>query len=211
MRDGGKSSLTLHLFAVFTQFTGTAKILGYMLQTLGVGFVHYYGGLPLGQKRRALDSIKTKPEVKVMVSVNSFPDCLLQSRARCLTNVFASQVSTLKAGGQCLNLTVANRVIIIDPWWNQTAEQQAFGRVTRMGQEKVTHLVKIRTAEEIDDKIHTIQKKKAEDVDYALQDDGHTPPAVSEIELQQAFFRTKEEEEAKKQKRKRKAPAAKKK
>ncbi|ETR98668.1 hypothetical protein M419DRAFT_11701 [Trichoderma reesei RUT C-30] len=171
---------------IFTQFTGTAKILGYMLQTLGVGFVHYYGGLPLGQKRRALDSIKTKPEVKVMVS-------------------------TLKAGGQCLNLTVANRVIIIDPWWNQTAEQQAFGRVTRMGQEKVTHLVKIRTAEEIDDKIHTIQKKKAEDVDYALQDDGHTPPAVSEIELQQAFFRTKEEEEAKKQKRKRKAPAAKKK
>ncbi|TFB01444.1 DNA repair protein RAD5 [Trichoderma ghanense] len=170
---------------VFTQFTGTAKILGYMLQTLGIGFVYYYGGLPLGLKRRALDSIKTKPDVKVMVS-------------------------TLKAGGQCLNLTVANRVVIIDPWWNKTAEQQAFGRVTRMGQEKVTHLVNIRTAEEIDERIHTLQKKKAKDVDYALQDDGHTPPAVSEIELQQAFFRTKSEEEEKKKERKRKAPATKK-
>ncbi|OTA07739.1 hypothetical protein A9Z42_0086460 [Trichoderma parareesei] len=169
---------------IFTQFTGTAKVLGYMLQTLDIGFVYYYGGLPLGLKRRALEAIKTRPEVKVMVS-------------------------TLKAGGQCLNLTVANRVIIIDPWWNKTAEQQAFGRVTRMGQEKVTHLVNIRTSEAIDDRIHKLQKMKAEDVDYTLQDDGHTPPMVSEVELQQAFFRKKSAEEEKKQKSRKKATVAK--
>ncbi|EHK20841.1 uncharacterized protein TRIVIDRAFT_123065, partial [Trichoderma virens Gv29-8] len=136
------------LFLVFTQFIGTAKILGYMLDTLGIGFVYYWGGLPGGQKRKALEAIKQNADVKVMVS-------------------------TLKSGGQCLNLTVANRVIIIDPWWNKTAEQQAFGRVTRMGQTKETHLVTIKTEDETDSRIHTLQVKKAADVDYTLQDDGH--------------------------------------
>ncbi|KAL7800231.1 P-loop containing nucleoside triphosphate hydrolase protein [Trichoderma ceciliae] len=162
---------------IFTQFTGTAKILGFMLKTLEIGFVYYYGGLPLSQKSRALEAIKTQAEVKVMVS-------------------------TLKSGGQSLNITEANRVIIIDPWWNKTAEQQAFGRVVRMGQEKVTHLVNIRTAEDIDNRIHTLQEKKAKDVDYTLQDDGHTPPSVSEIEFQKIFSRKKAEQEEKLRKRK---------
>ncbi|UKZ82626.1 hypothetical protein TrVFT333_010419 [Trichoderma virens FT-333] len=161
---------------IFTQFIGTAKILGYMLDTLGIGFVYYWGGLPGGQKRKALEAIKQNADVKVMVS-------------------------TLKSGGQCLNLTVANRVIIIDPWWNKTAEQQAFGRVTRMGQTKETHLVTIKTEDETDSRIHTLQVKKAADVDYTLQDDGHTPPEVSELELQQELLRRKEEQEEK-QKRK---------
>ncbi|KAL7806859.1 SNF2 family N-terminal domain-containing protein [Trichoderma aethiopicum] len=158
---------------IFTQFKATAKVLGCMLRALNIGFVYYYGGLALGQKRKALEAIKTNAEVKIMVS-------------------------TLKAGGQCLNLTVANRVIIIDPWWNKTAEQQAFGRVTRIGQEKITHLVNIRVKEEVDEYVHGLQIKKAKNVDYTLQDDGHTPPMVSELELQRAFEKKKKEKEDKK-------------
>ncbi|KAK1242887.1 hypothetical protein MKX08_005699 [Trichoderma sp. CBMAI-0020] len=153
---------------IFTQFIGTAKMLGLMLQTLNIGFVYYYGGLAPSQKARALEAIKTKDDIKVMVS-------------------------TLKSGGQSLNLTAANRVIIIDPWWNKTAEQQAFGRVVRIGQEKVTHLVNIKTREPIDTRIYNLQKMKARDVDRTLQDDGHTPPVPSEIELYKAFMRGKEE------------------
>ncbi|KAL7961250.1 SNF2 family N-terminal domain-containing protein [Trichoderma compactum] len=165
---------------IFTQFIGTAKILGYMLHTLGIGFVYYWGGLPDGQKKRALTAIKECPDVKIMVA-------------------------TLKSGGQCLNLTVANRVIIIDPWWNKTAEQQAFGRVTRMGQLKATHLVTLKTEDETDTRIHNLKLKKAEDVDYTLQDDGHTPLDVSEMELQEDILRKKTAMDEKKNKAKARA------
>ncbi|PTB76972.1 P-loop containing nucleoside triphosphate hydrolase protein [Trichoderma longibrachiatum ATCC 18648] len=161
---------------MFTQFKATAKVLGCMLRALEIGFVYYYGGLTLGQKRKALEAIKTNGDIKIMVS-------------------------TLKAGGQCLNLTVANRVVIIDPWWNKTAEQQAFGRVTRIGQEKITHLVNIRVKEEFDEYVHERQIEKAEDVDYTLQDDGHTPRVVSELELQRAFEKKKKEKEDKKKRK----------
>ncbi|KAH6605377.1 hypothetical protein Trco_007084 [Trichoderma cornu-damae] len=157
---------------VFTQFTGTAKMLGLMLQTLNITFVYYYGGLAPAQKARALEAMRDDSEMKVMVA-------------------------TLKSGGQSLNLTAANRVIIIDPWWNKTAEQQAFGRVVRIGQEKVTHLVNIKTKEAIDCRIYNLQNAKAKDVDRTLQDDGHTPLPVSQIELQKAFLRKKCEEEEK--------------
>ncbi|KAJ4857177.1 type III restriction enzyme, res subunit domain-containing protein [Trichoderma breve] len=165
---------------IFTQFIGTAKILGYMLSTLGIGFVYYWGGLADGPKSKALAAIKENVDVKIMVA-------------------------TLKSGGQCLNLTVANRVIIIDPWWNKTAEQQAFGRVTRMGQLKATHLVTLKTEDETDTRIHNLKMKKAADVDYTLQDDGHTPLDVSEMELQEDILRKKAAMEEKKNKAKARA------
>ncbi|KAL7925683.1 P-loop containing nucleoside triphosphate hydrolase protein [Trichoderma austrokoningii] len=155
---------------VFTQFRGTARMLDHMLRTLDIGYEYYYGGLTLSQRTRALSAIKTHDAIKVMIA-------------------------TLKSGGQSLNLTAANRVIIIDPWWNKTAEQQAFGRVVRIGQEKVTHLVNIKTKEAIDRRIFTLQQTKAKDVDRTLQDDGHTPRPKSGIELQKAFQRRKQEKE----------------
>ncbi|KAL6826448.1 SNF2 family N-terminal domain-containing protein [Trichoderma camerunense] len=162
---------------VFTQWTGAAKMLGLMLQTMNIGFVYYYGGLATPQKTRALEAIKKNKDIKVLIL-------------------------TLKSGNQSLNLTVANRVIIIDPWWNKTAEQQAFGRVVRIGQEKVTHLVNIKTKEPIDYRIYNIQERKAKDVDRTLQDDGHIPHHVSPLELQSIFQRAnaaKEERRRKKQ------------
>lgn len=63
------SSFSLPPPTVFTQFIGTAKMLGLMLQTLNIGFVYYYGGLAPSQKVRALDTIKTKDDIKVMVSL----------------------------------------------------------------------------------------------------------------------------------------------
>jgi SNF2 family DNA or RNA helicase len=83
-------------------------------------------------------------------------------------------------------------VIIIDPWWNKTAEQQAFGRVVRIGQEKETHLVKINTREPVGIRISTLQEKKAKDVDRTLQDDGHISRPISEAELQKIFSRKKD-------------------
>lgn len=101
-------------------------------------------------------------------------------------------------------------MIIIDQWWNKTAEQQAFGRVVRIGQEKVTHLVNIKTKEPIDDRIYTLQRKKAKDIDRTLQDDGKPQPQVNELELQKAFLRKKAAIEEMERNKKAKSKAGKK-
>ncbi|PKK41303.1 hypothetical protein CI102_15210 [Trichoderma harzianum] len=171
--------------AVFTQFTGTAKMLGFMLQTLKIGFRYYYGGLAQTQKSQALTALREDDGIQVLVA-------------------------TLRSGNQSLNLTVANRVIIIDQWWNKTAEQQAFGRVVRIGQEKVTHLVNIKTREPIDDRIYSLQRRKAKDIDRTLQDDGKPRPQMNELELEKAFLRKKAAEEEKEKNKKAKSKAGKK-
>lgn len=93
----------------------------------------------------------------------------------------------MRCGGQSLNLTVANRVIIVDPWWNKTQEQQAFGRVVRMGQQKTSYLVRILSEGKIDKHMAMLQEQKSEIVDRALQDDGHTPASLTDEQIDELF------------------------
>jgi len=62
----------------------------------------------------------------------------------------------LKAGGQGLNLNMANRVIIADMWWNSAVEQQAFCRVFRIGQQKETYFIRVMVENSIDERIKFI-------------------------------------------------------
>ncbi len=67
---------------------------------------------------------------------------------------------SLKAGGVGLNLTAASYVLILDPWWNPAAEQQAIGRAHRIGQNKnvmVYHFISKGTIEE---KVQLLQERK---------------------------------------------------
>lgn len=59
----------LTLCSVFTQFTGTAKMLGFMLQTLKIGFRYYYGGLASPQKDQALKAIREDDGIKILVRI----------------------------------------------------------------------------------------------------------------------------------------------
>lgn len=77
-------------------------------------------------------------------------------------------------------MTFANRVINIDPWWNTTVEQQAFGRLACRGQEKETHFVRIFADVELEKHIHTIQSSKLENIDRMLQDDHHKRKQLTE-------------------------------
>ena len=72
---------------------------------------------------------------------------------------------SLKAGGLGLNLTGANYVIHLDPWWNPAVEQQATDRAYRMGQEqKVTvyHLISEHTIEEKILRLHATKRSLAD-------------------------------------------------
>lgn len=68
---------------------------------------------------------------------------------------------SLKAGAVGLNLTVANHVILVDPWWNPAIEDQAIERVHRIGQKKqvyVTRLISDKTIEARILELHSVKK-----------------------------------------------------
>ncbi len=74
---------------------------------------------------------------------------------------------SIKSGGTGLNLTAADYVFILDPWWNPFTEQQAIARAHRIGQDKNVIAYKFITKDTIEEKILRLQEKKtrlAEDI-----------------------------------------------
>jgi SNF2 family DNA or RNA helicase len=69
---------------------------------------------------------------------------------------------SLKAGGTGLNLTAADYVFIIDPWWNPASEMQALSRAHRIGQDKKVMVYRFISSDTIEEKIMLLQKTKLE-------------------------------------------------
>ncbi len=67
---------------------------------------------------------------------------------------------SLKAGGVGLNLTAADYVLILDPWWNPAAEEQAISRAHRIGQKNNVFVYRFITVGSIEEKILHLQQKK---------------------------------------------------
>jgi non-specific serine/threonine protein kinase len=69
---------------------------------------------------------------------------------------------SLKAGGLGLNLTAADYVIHLDPWWNPAVEQQATDRAHRIGQDKRVFVYKYIVRNTVEEKILKLQERKRE-------------------------------------------------
>lgn len=67
---------------------------------------------------------------------------------------------SLKAGGTGLNLTAADYVILLDPWWNPAIEQQAMGRAHRMGQQKPVTLCRLICHDTVEEKVLAMHQEK---------------------------------------------------
>ncbi|KAI1633998.1 P-loop containing nucleoside triphosphate hydrolase protein [Biscogniauxia mediterranea] len=130
---------------VFTHFSESSEIVGHLLRELDIKFAYFFGRLTQRQRDEIVTDFDDMPELKVLII-------------------------SIKCGGEALQLTSANRVIILEPWWNMCVEEQAFGRVFRIGQEKETHLMRILMRGSIETKIDELQKKKAQDIAHTLQD-----------------------------------------
>lgn len=68
---------------------------------------------------------------------------------------------SLKAGGVGLNLTAADYVFILDPWWNPASESQALSRAHRIGQEKNVFVYRFISENSIEEKIQILQDRKS--------------------------------------------------
>jgi len=75
---------------------------------------------------------------------------------------------SLKAGALGLNLTVANNVYLMDPWWQEGIESQAVDRVNRIGQKKAVHVYQLIAEDTVESKVLDIQGKKKQLIQQAF-------------------------------------------
>ncbi len=156
---------------VFTQFRLMTRILAKICEGEQWPFVLFSGDMTLQAREKAVREFGAEDHnVRIMIA-------------------------GLKCGGQGLNLTMANRVISIDLWWNYSVELQAFGRVFRIGQHKETYLTRMVVKNTVDDRLLRMQEAKIRVVDGAMMDDGRKMQPLTVEELASLFgFLTKDEE-----------------
>lgn len=94
---------------------------------------------------------------------------------------------SLKAGGTGLNLTAADTVILLDPWWNPAVEEQAIDRAHRIGQDKPVFIYKLICANTVEEQIVRLQEQKRTLVSATVAGGGATGLALSEQEVTALF------------------------
>jgi superfamily II DNA or RNA helicase len=122
-----------HKVLVFSQFVGMLELLSLELNARGIKHVTLSG--------------KTQKRAEV---IKSFTD----------DNETCVFLISTRAGGTGLNLTSADTVIIVDPWWNPSVERQAVDRAHRIGQKRSVSVYRLITTGTIEEKIQGLQKKK---------------------------------------------------
>lgn len=86
----------------------------------------------------------------------------------------------IKAGGVGLNLTAADYVFIIDPWWNPAVEEQAINRTHRIGQDKKVMVYRFISSDTVEEKIQQLKAKKSKLADSFI----NTEQAVQKMNLE---------------------------
>jgi non-specific serine/threonine protein kinase len=122
-----------HKALVFSQFVQMLTLIRGALDANGTPYVYLDGRTRNRQER--VDRFQTDPAV---------PFFLI----------------SLKAGGVGLNLTAADYVLHVDPWWNPAVEQQATDRAHRIGQDKPVFIYKFITKDSVEEKILQLQERK---------------------------------------------------
>ncbi|RUO96858.1 P-loop containing nucleoside triphosphate hydrolase protein, partial [Jimgerdemannia flammicorona] len=120
---------------VFSQFTKMLDIVEHYLRDKAIKFCRYDGKMTARDQEAAVRQLTDDPRTTVMLG-------------------------SLKCAGLGLNLTIANRVIIIDPWWNPACEDQAIDRVHRIGQEKGVIVKRLTIKDTVEDRMIALQEKK---------------------------------------------------
>ena len=91
---------------------------------------------------------------------------------------------SLKAGGQGLNLTAADYVFILDPWWNPAVEAQAIDRAHRIGQERHVFAYRLIARDTVEEKIVELQRTKRDLADAIISADGNVLSRLTSEDLE---------------------------
>ena len=145
-----------HKALVFSQFTGFLAIVRERLGKLGIAHEYLDGST---KKRQAcVDRFQQDPGCPLFLI-------------------------SLKAGGFGLNLTAADYVFLLDPWWNPAAEAQAIDRAHRIGQDKKVTAYRLVAKGTVEEKVLQLQAEKRALVDAVLGGDGSLLAGMTREEL----------------------------
>jgi SNF2 family DNA or RNA helicase len=143
---------------VFSQFTAMLALVQGELAALGLPFLVLTGDTP----------VRTRGAVVRQFQSGAVPIMLL----------------SLKAGGVGLNLTAADTVIHLDPWWNPAVEEQATARAHRIGQHLPVFVYKLVVNGSIEERMLALQARKAALADGVLGHDAAEATKFSVADLQ---------------------------
>ncbi len=99
------------------------------------------------------------------------------------TSAVPLMLISLKAGGVGLNLTAADTVILVEPWWNPAVEQQAIARAHRIGQRQPVMVYRLVIAGSIEERMLALQARKSELTEAILGEDAALGAKFSPAEL----------------------------
>ena len=151
-----------HKILLFSGYTSMFEIIEKELDKKKIKYFKLTGSTKVDERIKLVDEFNTNSEIKVFLI-------------------------SLKAGGTGLNLTGADVVIHYDPWWNQSAENQATDRAYRIGQKNNVQVYKLITSNSIEEKIYELQNKKAELIDNMLDTKTSFVNKLSKDEIMSLF------------------------
>ncbi|MFZ4791151.1 MAG: DEAD/DEAH box helicase [Candidatus Competibacteraceae bacterium] len=135
-----------HKALVFSQFVDHLAIIRALLDRKGVVYQYLDGSTPAPERKKRVDAFQAGQGDVFLIS--------------------------LKAGGLGLNLTAADYVIHMDPWWNPAVEDQASDRAHRIGQQRPVTIYRLVTQGTIEEKIVALHHRKRDLAEQLLEGTG---------------------------------------
>jgi SNF2 family DNA or RNA helicase len=124
-----------HKILIFSQFTSMLALIKEELNVNNIDYEYLDGKCSIKQREKSVNNFQENEKLRVFLI-------------------------SLKAGGMGLNLTAADYVFIVDPWWNPAVEEQAIDRCYRIGQDKNVFAYRMICKDTIEEKIIQLQAKK---------------------------------------------------
>ena len=146
-----------HRALVFSQFTSFLGRAAARLDAAGVPYAYLDGSTPVRRRDEEIARFRGGEASVFLIS--------------------------LKAGGFGLNLTEADYVFLLDPWWNPASEAQAVDRAHRIGQAKQVMVYRLVASDTIEEKVMALKAKKGELVASILDGEGLVDESLSAEEL----------------------------
>lgn len=151
-----------HKVLLFSFFTSMLQLVQERIKEKGVAYAYLDGKMPQNKRQESIERFQSDEECRIFLI-------------------------SLKAGGTGLNLTAADYVYILDPWWNPAAEAQAIDRCYRIGQEKHVNAYKIVCRDSVEEKIVALQDQKKRLAEGLILDEKNLMKSLSKEELLKLF------------------------
>jgi superfamily II DNA or RNA helicase len=155
-------NISNHKALIFSQFLGMLALIKEKMKELGVDYEYFDGSSTVAEREKAITRFQNDENCRVFLI-------------------------SLKAGGVGLNLTAADYVYIVDPWWNPAVEQQAIDRTHRIGQTKNIFAYRMICTDTVEDKILKLQERKRNLAKDLITDDEGFVKSLTKEDVEYLF------------------------